>query len=760
MLSDDLFFTGVGAKGESGTSVQVSQNIVIDAGNLLSTLGAQAKVIEHIFLTHSHLDHIVDIPFWIDSFYEELERPLKIYGLKETIDTLKRDIFNWDIWPDFATIGFKNYINTIEFIEIEYGKEYSFDDVVIKPIPLNHTLPTAGYVIKKPSFSVIYATDTNKCDAIWEEINTDKSIDSLIIDVSFPSDFEELAYSSKHLTPKLLKEELGKLTRDVDVYITHIKPSYIETVKRELDILSILNGKSRVLSSGEYLKNIELNSERRTTLMNISTALSQERDLNKILQMILKEAINYTSSEGGTIYLKDGNSLKFKAAINKKLNIYMIDLDFPVIPLEIDGKQNSQNVSAMSANENMVINIPDVYRYNLNSLSFEGVKKFDKSNDYRTKSMLVIPMVDQDSEIVGVMQLINKSVAREYVEFDNDDIDMTTTYSNWAASAITKNRLIDGLEELLFSFLKSISVALANKSQYGYGHIDKVAKLMSIVSKRISKDKEFFPDISYNSDQLKELEIAALMHDIGKITTPEYVIDKATKLETIYDRVTEVEMRFRYIIEALKRMKLEEKYELKSFGYDFDREINRLESDIEFIKEINQPSFLDDTKLERLKSISSRSYMIDGKEVKLLSENEFANLSIRGGTLTHQEREKINEHAKVTYDMLSKLNFPKKYSRVQEIACAHHEKLDGSGYPMGLKGEEISFEARVLAVIDIFEALTATDRPYKKPKTKEQTFRILYEMAENGHIDKRVVDFIDRNEIYEEFVQKRESVLA
>jgi HD-GYP domain-containing protein (c-di-GMP phosphodiesterase class II) len=756
MFKDDIYFLGVGDKDESGTSIRVSKNVIIDSGNLLQHLNDEAIAIEHIFLTHSHLDHIIDIPFFLDRFYEFLKEPIKIYGLKETIEVIKKDIFNWSVWPDFSNIKLLNLEgNVVEFIELEFGKEYKFDDVTLKPFELNHTVPTAGYLIKKPSFSAIYATDTHKCEKLIDEINRDKSVDSLIVDISFSSEYEELASDSGHLTPMVLKSELTKIDREIDIYPTHIKPTHKERVQEELRVLNLLNGNGRVVKSGEFLKSKKsLKSNR--NFADISTALSQERDLGKILELILTEAISYTGSEGGTIYLKDGNRLKFKAVINKKLNIYMIDPDLPSIPLYMNGEENRENVSARCVNSKETVNIPDVYRYNFGGVSFEGVKKFDKANGYRTKSMLVIPMIDQDGEVIGVLQLINKISLQEYSTFTKDDMDMTSTYANWAASAITKNRLIESLEELLLSFLKSISVALARKSQYGYSHIDKVAKLMKVVSKKISEDKSFFPDVEYDEDQLKELEIAAWMHDVGKIATPEYIIDKATKLETIYDRVAEIESRFDYIIEALKRIDLEIKYEgKKGLGFDIDSEISRLESDIEFIKKINQPSFLTDSNLKRLKEIKDRSYKIDGREVKLLSDDEFKNLSIRSGTLTDEERLIINEHAKVTYDMLSKLNFPKKYSRVKEIACAHHEKLDGSGYPMGLKGEEISFEARVLAVIDIFEALTATDRPYKKRKSKEETLEILYDMAKKNHIDKRVVEFIEDCNLYDEYIKSK-----
>ncbi|RUM67323.1 MAG: phosphohydrolase, partial [Sulfurospirillum sp.] len=412
---------------------------------------------------------------------------------------------------------------------------------------------------------------------------------------------EKLAYKSLHLTPKLLEQELEIIGRDLEIFITHIKPSMQNIIEKELKLLNLLKGKSRVLKAGEFLKNRTNHPNSKTNFMDISKALSKEKDLSKILEMILIEAISYTNCEGGTIYLKENNELHFKTIINKKLDIHINNLKYPTIPLFINGKENKENVSATSVIQKKSINIPDVYICNYNGLSFEGVKKFDKANKYRTKSMLVIPMINQDDEVIGVLQLINKKLNDSYIQFDQDDINMTTTYTNWAASAITKDRLVDDLEALLLSFLESISIAISEKSTYGYEHIQRVAQLMKIVSGKINEDKTLFKDINYTKEQLKELEIAAWMHDIGKIATPEYIIDKATKLETISDRIEHIKTRFDYIKSALKAQMLEQKIELleknssakeiAELENSYQKEIELLNSDIDFLQRANQPKF-------------------------------------------------------------------------------------------------------------------------------------------------------------------------
>jgi HD-GYP domain-containing protein (c-di-GMP phosphodiesterase class II)/ribonuclease BN (tRNA processing enzyme) len=770
LVDHDIRFLGTGGSksNEQGTScVQISDNLVIDAGNILNGLGEEAKYIEHIFLTHSHLDHVSDIAFLIDNYFTKREKSLKIYGLKETIEALKNHIFNWDIWPDFSEIPLlSSGEKSVEFVVLEYKSEYKFNNVTLKPIALNHTVPTCGYIIKKENFSCLYACDTYKCDAIWDEVNSDLEIDSIVIDVSFPSDMENLAQQSKHLTPRLLKEELKKLNRDdISIYVTHLKPIYQEVIEQELRVLDVLLGDGRVVKDGEYLKNITYNKDHNKGVLEISTALSKEKDLNKILSLILVSAMDYTKSEGGTIYLKEGDKISFKAVKNDKLNIFEINnKNFPKIDLYPNGKENKENVSAVCALTKETINIPDIYLYHIGEFNFDGAKKFDKENGYKTESMLVVPMLSNDDKVVGVMQLINKKSLDNVTPFTSKDIEMTTTYANLCASAINKNKLIDDLEKLVLSFLESISYALSVKSPYGYEHISRVKELMGYIAKEIDSDETIYKDISYTKEEFQELELAAWMHDIGKIATPEHILDKATRLENLQDQVYMIEMRFNYVKYYLKTQILEAKCAYLNGEYQmhieeienrYEQKIKELESDLLFIKQSNQPStYMHESDIQRVNEISQKSFYIDNQMVNLLTPDEVKYLSIVKGTLTDDERDKINEHAKITHDMLNMITFPKKYSNVTKIASGHHEKLNGKGYPLGLSGDEISFETRILAIVDILEALTASDRPYKRAKTEKETFEILDAMVDNGELDKYLVTFIKESKIFDRYIKK------
>jgi ribonuclease BN (tRNA processing enzyme) len=237
------------------TSLQVSREVVVDAGNILEGLGNGIKHINHIFITHSHLDHINDIGFLIDATFEQREQPLKVYGQKKTLEHIHKYILNWDIWPDFTQIPLmQSNKNAIELIEIELNKEIEVDGCKIKAIANNHTSSSNGYIVDKGESAILFTSDTYCCENIWTEINNNTNISAVIVDVSFPSRMDKLAFDSKHLTPKLLKEELKKLTRDdVSVHINHIKPTYKAEVVSEIIKLELLLNGGMILEAQDVI---------------------------------------------------------------------------------------------------------------------------------------------------------------------------------------------------------------------------------------------------------------------------------------------------------------------------------------------------------------------------------------------------------------------------------------------------------------------------------------------------------------------------
>jgi len=550
---------------------------------------------------------------------------------------------------------------------------------------------------------------------------------------------------------------LNKIALDIKKFINH---SCSDKCDSEKLVESVIN------DIGEC---IEKQEKHINTLNEIGMALSSENNLDKLLEMILSEAKKFTNTDGGTLYLvsKDEEFLNFKVVITDSLNIKMGgtegEIKWPALKLhKEDGSQNREMVAALSALEKRIIDIPDVYE--ADGFNFEGTKRFDASTGYRSQSMLVIPMLNYEKEVIGVLQLINKkdTVSGKTIAFNIDDELSTMSLASQAAVAITNTQLVLDLQNLLESVVKSIAVAVDEKSPYTGGHVRRVAALAMLVAKAISETSSGrYKDITYDNDQLREIYMSAWMHDVGKVTTPEHIVDKSTKLSTIYDRIHNIATKFEvakrdaeinYLKSIASGIDERKKIELKKY---FLNSIKQLDNDFEFLKTVNiGGEFMSDDKIERVKRISQIKLIQNGVVSYLLNEDEVKNLCIKKGTLTEDERQKINDHAIVSFKMLSALPFPKKLSKIPEIAGAHHEKLNGKGYPRGLTAEQISLEGRIMALADIFEALTAADRPYKPAKTLNECKKIIDFMIKDGELDGDLVEFFYDNGLDMEYAKK------
>jgi len=503
------------------------------------------------------------------------------------------------------------------------------------------------------------------------------------------------------------------------------------------------------------------------TLSSIGAALSSEHNLPRLLQMILEQARKFTNADGGTLYLVGDNkkTLLFAIVQTDSLNIRMggtsgNPINWPPLQLYNEhGEPNHAMVSCHVALTGKTVNIPDVYY--VEGFDFSGTRAFDKNTGYRSKSMLVVPMKDHEDETIGVLQLINAidPSTGKVVPFTEADEELILCLASQAAVAINNARLIKDLENLFEAFIRVIATAIDEKSPYTGGHIERVAELTMMIARKVNEvNYPPFDKVSFTEDELKELRIAAWMHDIGKIVTPEYVVDKSTKLETIYDRINEIWWRY----EVLKREVLLKKAAEKCGALPenlLDKEVKEIlktyEEEYEFLRKCNTGGeFLKEEDKKKILEIAQRQIDLNDKKVNLLNEDEVKNLCISRGTLTDDERKIINNHVLVTIKMLSQLPYPKKLKRIPEIAGAHHEKLDGSGYPRRLKGKELSLQARILALADIFEALTAKDRPYKKAKKLSEAMRIMNFMAKDNHIDPDLFSIFVKEKIYLKYAKK------
>jgi HD-GYP domain-containing protein (c-di-GMP phosphodiesterase class II) len=505
-------------------------------------------------------------------------------------------------------------------------------------------------------------------------------------------------------------------------------------------------------------------------LTDVGIALSSEEEMSKLLEKIVDIASDLTNADGGTLYIKseDGEKLCFGIVRNDSLDIRMggtrgkITWE-PINLMHEDGSENEKNVSAHVALTGEMVNIEDVY--SVEGFDFKGTRDFDQKTGYRSQSMLVLPLKDHEGEIIGVLQLINsKDKNGKTVPFSPESQALAASLASQAAVSMTKKRLIESLQLLFDSFIRTIAKAIDEKSPYTGGHIRRVAEISMAIAEKINSSSEgVYKYITLNEDEMRELSVAAWLHDIGKITTPEYVVDKSSKLETIYDRIEEINTRFEILkrdaeILFLKKRLAEgegkPKNENDSLETEYKNNIKELEENFKFLKRVNiGGESLSDKDKEKIEELGKIAWKRGDKNFPLLNNQEKENLSISRGTLNDEERRKIQDHVRLTEEMLNELPFPKKLKNVPAYAAAHHETLDGSGYHKGLKGEELSLQARIIAVADIFEALSASDRPYKKGKTQEEIVEIMERMVKEKHIDADIYALFIENGLYKDFWQ-------
>jgi HD-GYP domain-containing protein (c-di-GMP phosphodiesterase class II) len=503
-------------------------------------------------------------------------------------------------------------------------------------------------------------------------------------------------------------------------------------------------------------------------LNEIGIALSSEKNTPKLLEMILKGAKTILNADGGTLYLatEDKKHLQFEIIINDSLGIMMgakLGEPIPLDPLPLYdefGKPNNTLVAAHAALYKKTINIPDAYV--AEGFDFAGTRAFDTRMGYRSQSFLTLPMLNHENELIGVLQLINAKGAKngQIIEFSKVFQRIGESLASQAAIALTNNRLIGQFRGLFESFINLISEAIDKKSPYNGAHCRRVPTLtMMIADAACQADFGIFKDFDLDEEERYELKIAGLLHDCGKVTTPVHVIDKATKLETIFDRIHLINTRFEVLKRDAEITFLNQKMAaiesdnlsiISELEDAFQQKLAQYSSDQDFLRICNiGGEFMHEEYKERLQIIANYRWSDPkGVETNFLTEDEVYNLNISRGTLTAEEREIINNHIVVTIEMLEQLPYPRNLRRVPEYAGGHHERMDGKGYPKGLTRDQMSLPARMMGIADIFEALSAKDRPYKKGKNLTECLQILGKMKLNNHIDPDLFDLFVSEKVY------------
>ena len=509
-------------------------------------------------------------------------------------------------------------------------------------------------------------------------------------------------------------------------------------------------------------------------LQEIGLSLSTEDDINVIFELIMGEAKNITNADGRTLYMisDDAKTMKFEIMATESMNFAQggttgIEIKIPPMQLfDEEGNPNHSSIVTYSANTGKTVNIKDAYKEK--GFDFTGAKTFDKNTGYRTQSVLSVPLKNHENDIVGVMQLINAKDPRsgKTISFSNDMQRQIESLASQGAVALTNKRLVAELKSLFESFIQLIATAIDKKSPYTGGHCERVPEITMLLADAVEKTTEGkYADFTMTEDERYELYLAGWLHDCGKVATPPHVVDKGMKLETITDRIEVMDTRFEVLKRDAEIAKLKKQIELmtkgsvngeiKTLEEDLTTRIEELSLDQTFIQKTNRGGeFMEEEDQKRVADIGNYKWNLEGEETNFFDEKDVRNLQIPKGTLLPEEREIINDHIVITIDMLNKLPYPKNLRKIPEFAGGHHEKLDGTGYPKGLKDEEMSVQAKMMAIADIYEALTAADRPYKDGKKLSQAMRIMGFMKKDYEIDEELFAIFVKSGVYKQYAEK------
>ena len=497
------------------------------------------------------------------------------------------------------------------------------------------------------------------------------------------------------------------------------------------------------------------NSNKLSKLIDIGISLSKEKNINILLEKILNEARVLSNSDGGTVYLMsdENQKLSFEIMQTESLNIKfggsaepVPDYIYPVKLYNEDGSKNLNNVSAVCALKGKTINIKDAYEND--NYDFSGVKGFDKKHNYFSKSFLNVPLKDHKDKVIGVLQLLNAQKDGKIISFSDEMVELVEALSSQASVALTNQLLIEEQKILFRSFIKLVVDALDKKDPVTGGHCNRVPLLTMMIAEYINSDTTKYKDYQFNEDEMDELFVAGWLHDFGKVATPDHIMNKSTKLQGLYDKIDQVKLRF----EILKRDIELNFYKSKLSKIDtkeIDEQIKQVNEDFKFLEASNIGGEFMSVELQnRVHDIAKQKIKLDDKYCSILNEKEVDFLTIKRGTLSEEDRQIMENHVSLSYELLNKLPYPDHLKQVPFYAGCHHEKLNGGGYPNGYSGDQLPLQARIIAIADVFEGLTAPDRPYKEPYKLSKALNILKFMVNDGEIDPDLFNLLITKKLY------------
>lgn len=533
-------------------------------------------------------------------------------------------------------------------------------------------------------------------------------------------------------------------------------------------------------------------------IFELQEFISQEDDYHAVVQRVTQVAMKVANADACFFYNIDNNGyMSLDYSHNESLKISKTGIDnlsyTSITNLSEQRLKIKKSAVEKAALNKEILNYNHIYvATDVDNTFFE---KYDLNNNYTTNSVLTIPLIDRKDEVIAVAQFVNALDNNgKSIPFSKDMQRAITFLCSLLSFLVDNRRLRESYGHLLESFIEVIARAIDAKSPYTGSHCQHVPVITRMLATAaVQEETGPLANFEMSSEEWYSLHIASWLHDCGKLTTPEYIVDKATKLETINNRIHEIRNRFEILrrdahIEYLKK-RLNEVDTKENLQAEFVAKVKKFEDDFEFVARCNiGDNTLTDDDISRLRSISKTKFkryfsrmkglswaerdnvkdheLYDKPSLENLLQNredhlfggynrgELYNLEIRRGTINTEEREKINEHIEVTIDMLKALPFPKELSNVVEYAGSHHERMDGKGYPNNLTGEQMSIPARIIAISDIFEALTASDRPYKETKTLSQVLEIMKGMKNTGHIDPDLYRVFINSKVYLEYAKQ------
>ncbi|MEA5539916.1 HD domain-containing phosphohydrolase [Limnoraphis robusta Tam1] len=529
-----------------------------------------------------------------------------------------------------------------------------------------------------------------------------------------------------------------------------------------------------IFQNPEYLKELAEQAELIEKLLDIGASLSSTQSLSSLLNLILSKSREITYSDAGSVYLVDNSDNTPKLLFKVAQNVSLPNVSFREFAIPL----TERSLAGYVALTGETLNIPDAYQLPPDK-SYRLDSSFDRDISYRTRSVLVLPMQNRQGETIGVLQLINRKIRPDVTLVPENTLEMTQSYGEWeerilrslasqAAISIERNHLQESIEYLFEGFVKASVQVIEQRDPSTFGHSERVAQLTVRLAEEVNTATTgSLADITFSDRQIQEIRYAALLHDFGKIGVPEAILTKSKKL---YPHQLEVlRQRFTLARRTLEWECTQAKCELllqnnqkptdsessvhqkiEQLEANLNQELQQLTDYWNLLLQANEPQVTEEEPLKRLSELTEIVYRdLNGETQPLITPEEMKQLLVKQGNLTQNERLVIESHVTHTYKFLEKIPWTKDLQNVPQIAYGHHEKLDGTGYPLGLKQEKIPIQAQIMAIADIYDALTAGDKPYKHALPTVTALKILRKEADQNKVNPDILELFEKRQVYQ-----------